>query len=318
MPDVQKIVEQLYNGQFPSTHDLIWISDIARTIFMQEPTLLQVQAPCTIVGDLHGQLYDLFEIFQISGPASQQQYVFLGDYVDRGQHSIETIILLFCLKILYPQRIHILRGNHEDAKICSNYGFCHEIFSKIQDYPRDFWRTIIDSFEALPLAAVISTTTTRCFCVHAGLSPALHQLSQIESIPRYSEFPENQQCIFSDLLWSDPVAVSQNDQQTIIFEKSSRGAGCSFGMLPVIKFCYQNQIGHIFRSHQMQNDGYMIYFKDLLSTVWSAPRYTNKQNLASVCNLQENGQRDYVVFECCSDFDQRHEGLEPFNIQRGF
>ncbi|CAL6002847.1 Serine/threonine-protein_phosphatase [Hexamita inflata] len=317
MPDPKMIIEQMYNGVFPSTSDLIWATDAVRSVFITEPSLLQLKAPVTVVGDLHGQLYDLMEIFQISGPASQTQYLFLGDYVDRGQHSIETITLLFCLKLLYPRRVHILRGNHEDAKICSNYGFCHEIFAKL-DVPREYWHSVIDTFEVLPLAACISTSASQIFCVHAGLSPALHSLSQIEAIPRYSEFPENQQCVFSDLLWSDPVPNSTNEQQVLVFEKSSRGAGCSFGMLPVLKFCHQNDVGHIFRSHQMQNDGYMVMFKDLLSTVWSAPRYTNKQNLASVANVWENGQRDYVVFECGSDYDNRQDGLQPFALPRQF
>ena len=174
MPDPSQIIEQIYSGVFPATTDLIWVTDTVRGLFIQEPSLLQLKAPVTIVGDLHGQLYDLFEIFQISGPAGQTHYLFLGDYVDRGTHSIETIILLFCLKILYPDKVHLLRGNHEDAKICSGYGFLNEIFNKITDYPREFWHAIIDTFETLPLAATIETPQSQLFCVHAGLSPALH------------------------------------------------------------------------------------------------------------------------------------------------
>lgn len=296
---------------------MIDLIDAARVLFMQEPTLLRLSAPITIIGDIHGQFYDMLEIFQIAGPAGQTQYLFLGDYVDRGSHSVEVILLLLCYKVLYPRRFHLIRGNHEDAKVCSNYGFSIEIGEKVRDFPREFWRATIDCFEAMPLAAVVSVSATQIFCVHAGLSPALHLLSQIDAIPRYCETPQNQQCIFSDLLWSDPLVTGAQDQAAVVFEKSSRGAGCVFGLPMVLKFCHENAVGHIMRSHQLQIDGYMVMFKDLLSTVWSAPYYTKKQNLASVCRLHGNGQRDYVVFEYGADFDNRELGLPAFQAIGG-
>lgn len=283
---------------------------------MAQPTLLELAAPVKICGDIHGQYYDLLRLLEYSGFPPSVNYLFLGDYVDRGQWSLELMTFLFCLKLLYPNNVFLLRGNHEDQKICSTYGFSYEVSAKITDYPKDVWRSMIDCFEFLPLAAILKSDSGDSFCVHAGLSPALHYVEQINAIPRFCEFPENQQCIFTDLLWSDPAIIAKNEAQPVVFEKSSRGAGCSFGMLPVMKFCHQNDVAHIFRSHQMQNDGYLILYKDLLSTVWSAPRYTTKQNLAAIVNMSENGQRDYVVFECGSDYDNRHLALEPY-VQKG-
>ena len=311
MRDPREIVAMLRRGVMPLEAELIDVADTVREVFVREPNLLELDAPLVVVGDLHGQLYDLYEILQLAGEPPGAQYLFLGDYVDRGQHSLETITLLFCMKLLHPGRVHLLRGNHEDAKICSNYGFLNEIFQKCALRAREYWRSAMDTFEMLPLAALVRAGAFRLFAVHAGLSPALHAVQQINAIPRWCDFPENQQCVFADLLWSDPIAAAPAEQ-VVVFEKSTRGAGCGFGMLPVLKFCHQNDVQHILRSHQMQNDGYMTMFRDLLSTVWSAPRYTGKLNLASVCCLHENGQRDYLVFECGVDFDARERGLPGF------
>ncbi|KAH0572995.1 Serine/threonine-protein phosphatase [Spironucleus salmonicida] len=296
-----QLIELIHANIFPPTSLILQTVQKATELFAAEPNLLQIDSPVTIVGDLHGQLFDLLEIFTIAGPPPTTRYLLLGDYVDRGQHSIETISLLLALKCMHPRSFHMIRGNHEDAKICSNYGFSTEITAKISDFPREIWRAMIDCFETMPLAAAIKSGDYTTFAVHAGLSPSLFSMSQINAIPRFSEFPESQQCIINDLLWSDPsIDIST-------FEKSSRGAGCGFGALVAKKFCYENDLQHIFRSHQMQNDGYMIYFNDLLSTVWSAPRYTNKQNLAAIVKMGQNGVREYIVFECSVDFDGRAE-----------
>ena len=299
--DVDALLHNIYQHQRLPTHiEIIQLTDMVRDIFFTEANLLSLALPIVVIGDIHGQLFDLFEIFKIAGEVPRSTYLFLGDYVDRGTHSLEVIIYLFLLKIKYPKSIYLLRGNHEDEKICQSYGFQDEIRAKFSHYDinhqKDVWRAMIDTFEALPIAALIQN---ELFAVHAGLSPSLQTIDQMHTICRFRDFPEGLSCLFSDLLWSDPSAEVQ------CFERSARGAGCSFGLIPVLKFLHDNQLSHILRSHQLCYEGFVLMFGDLLSTVWSAPDYTQKKNFASVLTVSENLERNYEVFECSSDFDLR-------------
>ncbi|TNJ30509.1 Serine/threonine protein phosphatase [Giardia muris] len=299
--DVDKLLHAIrVHQRLPSHGEIMQITDRARAVFFNEPNLLSLSLPIIVIGDIHGQLFDLFEIFKIAGEVPTSTYLFLGDYVDRGTHSLEVILYLFLLKIRHPQSIYLLRGNHEDEKICQSYGFLDEIYSKFSDcdsnYPKDVWRAMIDTFETLPIAALIQN---ELFSVHAGLSPSLQTIDQMNTICRFRDFPEGLSCLFSDLLWSDPSSEAQ------CFERSTRGAGCSFGLIPVLKFLYDNSLSHILRSHQLCYEGFVLMFGDLLSTVWSAPDYTQKRNFASVLTINENLERNYEVFECSNDFDLR-------------
>lgn len=301
MTDFLGVLRSIRTSQtLPPPAVIMTITRKVREVFAGEPNLLSIEAPVTVVGDIHGQLFDLYEIFRISGEAPETKYLFMGDYVDRGLYSIEVILTLFILKILYPDRVYMLRGNHEDGKICMTYGFYEEINTKLKDYdrsvPMSVWREMIDTFEFLPLAAIVSRSF---FAVHAGLSPSLQSVDQIHTIPRFKEFPETLSCLFTDLLWSDPTPDSG------YFERSIRGAGCTFGYQPAHKFLYDNDLCHILRSHQVCLEGYQIMFNDCLSTVWSAPDYTGKKNLASTLNISDGLERIYEVFECSSDFDLR-------------
>ena len=94
--------------------------------FIKQPILLELAAPLVICGDLHGQFEDLLRVFEMTGDPSCINYMFLGDYVDRGKDGIETICLLFAYKIKYPERFFLLRGNHESASINRIYGFYDE------------------------------------------------------------------------------------------------------------------------------------------------------------------------------------------------
>ena len=150
-----------------------------------------------IVGDIHGQYYDLLRIFDYGGyPSLDQNYLFIGDYVDRGKQSIEVITLLLAFKVKFPNNFNLLRGNHECQSINKTYGFYDECKRR---YSVSLWRDFGNCFNYMPVSAIIEQ---RILCMHGGLSPDLHSLEQIKNLDRPNDVPENG--LLCDLLWSDP------------------------------------------------------------------------------------------------------------------
>ena len=240
--------------------DLFLICDLIIELLHDSPMLLKLEAPMYVCGDLHGQFRDLMKFLAQWNPP-QTKYLFLGDYVDRGPHSIDTITKLFCLKILYPDNIFLLRGNHETGEISAAYGFkdeCEEHFSK------ELWDKYVEAFNYLPLAAVISS---RIFCVHGGLSKDLQKLSDISQLRPPLEVPE--QGLILDLLWADPSPDKEN------FVPSERGASYSFGADVAEHFLHENDFDLICRAHQVVPDGFQFPFYPDRSvvTVFSASNY---------------------------------------------
>lgn len=166
--------------------------------------LLVLEAPIVIGTDIHGQYYDLLRFFKDVGPPPNANYLFLGDYVDRGHQSIETVCLLFAYKIKYPKNIYLLRGNHECQNISRVFGFYDECRRR---YSMKLWRTFVNLFNHLPVAALIEN---KILCMHGGLSPELNQLEQISSLRRPQDIPEKG--LLCDLLWSDPAKEPQYSQ----------------------------------------------------------------------------------------------------------
>jgi diadenosine tetraphosphatase ApaH/serine/threonine PP2A family protein phosphatase len=253
-------------------------------LLYEEPNVVKLNAPITVCGDIHGQLFDLFELLKISGDPVDTKYLFLGDYVDRGYFSLETFLYVAALKLKYPTQICLLRGNHECRQVSKQYGFYDEC---VQNYGHGgIWNLCQDCFDILPLAAVIDN---RIFCVHGGLSPELLLIEQISLINRQQEIPISG--AMTDLLWSDPEDVGS-------WSVSTRGAGWLFGATQTNIFCQQNRIDLIARAHQLVMEGYQYKFDEKVITVWSAPNYGYRTgNVASVMKLDSDLNRELRIFK---------------------
>ena len=186
----------------------------AREVLLQESHVVPVTAPVIICGDIHAQFHDLMEIFRIGGPIPDVNYLFMGDYVDRGYYSVETVTLLICYKVRYPERIHLLRGNHESRQITQVYGFYDECLRKYGN--ANVWKIFTDLFDYLPLSALVEN---ELLSVHGGLSPSIDTLDHIRQLPREEVPHEGPMC---DMMWSDPDDRSG-------WGISPRGAGYTFG-----------------------------------------------------------------------------------------
>ncbi|WOL09304.1 serine/threonine-protein phosphatase PP1 [Canna indica] len=231
----------------------------SREIFLSQPNLLELEAPIKICGDIHGQYTDLLRLFEYGGYPPQANYLFLGDYVDRGKQSIETICLLLAYKIRYPENFFLLRGNHECASINRIYGFYDECKRR---YNVRLWKVFTDCFNCLPVAALIDD---KILCMHGGLSPDLKHLDQIRNIVRPVDVPD--QGLLCDLLWSDP------DKDIEGWGENDRGVSYTFGPDKVTEFLQTHDLDLICRAHQVVEDGYEFFAKRQLVTIFSAPNY---------------------------------------------
>jgi len=224
--------------------------------------MIEVDAPIKICGDVHGQYYDLLSLFEFGGFPPESNYLFLGDYVDRGDFSIETICLLFAYKIQYPENFFILRGNHECASINRIYGFYDDCKRR---YSVKLWKTFTDVFNCLPIAALVAD---KILCMHGGLSPELHDLVQIRRIQRPIDVPETG--LLCDLLWSDPSRENSGWDRN-----ESRGVSYTFGADMVTEFLKKHDLDLICRAHEVVNDGYEFFAGRTLVTLFSAPNYAS-------------------------------------------
>ena len=267
--------------------------DQCMKIVQEQPMVLKVEAPVKVFGDIHGQYQDLMRFFDlfsapIQGPGGDidgLDYIFLGDYVDRGTHSLETICLLMALKIKFPNQIHLLRGNHEDRWINSVFGFQNELCDRLRD---DIDNPVIftkfnDFFDFLPLAAIINDEV---LCLHGGIGSSINSLSDIEKIQRplevIHEVTNTDQQLVVDILWSDPT---DSDIETGIQPNSTRdptGVGniVKFGPDRVEEFLKNNNLTLILRAHECVMDGFERFAGGSLITVFSATDYCGKHKNA--------------------------------------
>ncbi|KAF9684901.1 hypothetical protein SADUNF_Sadunf04G0166800 [Salix dunnii] len=209
----------------------------AKQIFLAQPALLALEAPINICGDIHGQYPDLLRLFEYGGFPPDSNYLFLGDYVDRGKQSIETICLLLAYKIKFPDNFFLLRGNHECASINRIYGFYDECKRR---FSVRLWKTFTGCFNCLPVAAVVDD---KILCMHGGLSPEMDSLDQIRAIERPVDVPD--QGLLCDLLWSDP------DRDTKGWGDNDRGVSYTFGADKVTEFLKKHDLDLVCRAHQV-------------------------------------------------------------------
>ncbi|KAL7598263.1 serine/threonine-protein phosphatase BSL1 [Lactuca sativa] len=252
----------------------------AEQIFLHEPTVLQLKAPIKVFGDLHGQFGDLMRLFDeygfpsTAGDITYIDYLFLGDYVDRGQHSLETITLLLALKIQYPENVHLIRGNHEAADINALFGFRLECIERMGENDGIWaWTRFNQVFNHLPLAALIEK---KIICMHGGIGRSIHLVEQIEKIERPITMDAGS-LILMDLLWSDPT---ENDSVEGL-RPNARGPGLvTFGPDRVTDFCKRNKLQLIIRAHECVMDGFERFAQGQLITLFSATNYCGTANNA--------------------------------------
>ncbi|KAH0659565.1 hypothetical protein KY289_028313 [Solanum tuberosum] len=265
---------------FLDCNEIADLCDSAERIFASEPSVIQLKAPIKIFGDLHGQFGDLMRLFDeygspsTAGDISYIDYLFLGDYVDRGQHSLETMTLLLALKVEYPLNVHLIRGNHEAADINALFGFRIECIERMGE--RDgiwAWHRFNRLFNWLPLAALIEK---KIICMHGGIGRSINHVEQIENIQRPITMDAGS-IVLMDLLWSDPT---ENDSVEGL-RPNARGPGLvTFGPDRVMEFCNNNDLQLIVRAHECVMDGFERFAQGHLITLFSATNYCGTANNA--------------------------------------
>lgn len=244
-------------------------------ILVEESNIQIVPAPVVICGDIHGQFNDLIELFSQGGEvAGGTNYIFMGDLIDRGLSSVEVLTYQLLLKARWPDRITLIRGNHESRQVTRIYGFFDECQRKYGG--TSCWLLCCELFDLFCTAALVADSI---LCVHGGLSPDVAYLDQIRAIDRYQEVPTEGP--YSDLLWSDP------DDEVDPWGTSSRGAGYLFGPKITRQFMAMNALRLICRAHQLVQEGHKYHFNEAVVTVWSAPNYVYRcQNAASILKVR--------------------------------
>jgi diadenosine tetraphosphatase ApaH/serine/threonine PP2A family protein phosphatase len=289
--------------------------DNTKAIMLKEPNILRLDAPIVVVGDVHGQYYDLLNLLEEGGDPKDTQYLFLGDYVDRGNFSCEVMFLLCILKTFYPNNIHLLRGNHECASVSGHFGFKKECKMK---YGLNIYYKFCLLFQTMPLGAVVSTAYGEMFACHGGLSPNLKTLDDIDKLDRFIEPESNLDLL--DVLWSDPIREEKiedmNDKEFESFMEidfhSNPARGCSFifGYKALKEFLDTNSLVCLIRAHEVQEDGFKKHFdpaileahmKSLLSN------QSNKLNSHQVDATKENDFPPLITIFSAPNYCDRYE-----------
>lgn len=284
--EVDGWIETLKKCQPLTEREVRQLCNMAKDILQFEQNVQPVSAPVTICGDVHGQFHDLMELFRIGGPCPDTNYLFMGDYVDRGYYSVESVSFLVAMKVRYPRRITILRGNHESRQITQVYGFYDECLRKYGS--PNVWKLFTDLFDYFPITALVDN---KVFCLHGGLSPTIETIDNIRSLNRFQEVPHDGP--MSDLLWSDP-----DERQN--WGISPRGAGYTFGQDISEQFNHNNNLSLISRAHQLVMEGYAWSHEQQVVTIFSAPNYCYRcGNQAAIMEVDEELYNTFLQYDPC-------------------
>ncbi|KAI3647031.1 hypothetical protein MP228_007252 [Amoeboaphelidium protococcarum] len=286
----------IHEGRLTTQQALLIIQKTTE-ILKHESNVLDVDAPITVCGDIHGQYFDLMKLFDVGGQPGETRYLFLGDYVDRGYYSIECMLYLWALKMWYPQSIYLLRGNHECRHLTDYFTFKLEVKHK---YVEKIYESCLESFNALPLAAIMNK---QFLCIHGGLSPEFTTIDDLKSINRFREPPTHG--LMCDLLWADPIEDFGNEKTNEFFVHNHvRGCSYFFSYHAACAFIEKNELLSIIRAHEAQDAGYKMYRKTKttgfpsLITIFSAPNYLDVYNNKAAILKYENNVMNIRQFNC--------------------
>ncbi|EAY08928.1 Ser/Thr protein phosphatase, putative [Trichomonas vaginalis G3] len=276
--------------------DLINLISQVTEIFKMEQTLMYLEGDYTIVGDLHGNLRDLLRILAYAGNPLSSGYIFLGDYVDRGEFSIEIITLLFSFKLAYPTKVFLLRGNHEFASLNKDYGFKKQCSKEYGDYVYDCFN---EAFAYLPLAAILNK---HFFLVHGGLAPKLEKVEQISQMKRpifSMDLEGNEGNVLTGMMWSDP------SEEISYFSDNIRGVGFYYGDQAVQDFLGRNNLKVIIRAHECV-DGLRQKFNGNVITVFSSSCYNSiLLNTSGILQITNSNKINSYIFNAVEQWHKK-------------
>ncbi|MCJ1427933.1 3',5'-cyclic-nucleotide phosphodiesterase (PDEase) (3':5'-CNP) [Sticta canariensis] len=296
-PNLQFLKTHFYREGRLTEEQALWIIQLGTEVLKNEPNLLEMDAPITVCGDVHGQYFDLMKLFEVGGDPAETRYLFLGDYVDRGYFSIECVLYLWSLKIWYPNTLWLLRGNHECRHLTDYFTFKLECKHK---YSEKIYEACMESFCALPLAAIMNK---QFLCIHGGLSPELHTLEDLKNIDRFREPPTHG--LMCDILWADPLEEFGQEKTSEFFVHNHvRGCSYFFSYPAACAFLEKNNLLSVIRAHEAQDAGYRMYRKTRTTgfpsvmTIFSAPNYLDVYNNKAAVLKYENNVMNIRQFNC--------------------
>ncbi|KAJ8606595.1 hypothetical protein MRB53_040824 [Persea americana] len=275
---------------------LLAIKDILTTEATMTDIGIMENSTLTVCGDTHGQFFDLMHIFEVNGyPSASNAYLFNGDFVDRGSWSTEIALTLYAYKWLMPQHLHLNRGNHETDDMNKVYGFEGECKAK---YTERVFKIFSESFSLLPLAALVQD---QYLVLHGGLfSDDKIKLDDLRNINRHKKKQPGHEGLMMEMLWTDPQTAPGRGP-------SKRGVGLQFGPDVTKRFCDNNGLKAIIRSHEVRQDGYEIEHNGRCITVFSAPNYCDTQgNDGAYIIINSKGDMDYRRFKA-----SKHPEVRP-------
>jgi len=275
IPDWQVLQRHFHGEGRISKADCTQIIRQCEDVLRREPNLLDMKDPLVIVGDLHGQFYDFEKVLELGGSPASSKYLFLGDFVDRGCFSTEVMLLLYAIKLNYPDTTYLLRGNHECRQMTSFFNFRKECLTK---FDLEIYEIFMNSFDSLPLACIVNG---KFLALHGGIGPELRTLEDIRTLNRFLEPPKSG--VLCDVLWADPVNSEDGKSQERFRANDVRGCSYFFNSEAVVKFLKRNELLSVIRAHEAQLEGYKMHTWGSTSfpfviTIFSAPNYCDVYN----------------------------------------